>query len=400
MSTYPRFPGVRPAHVPADRVMELDIYDLPGVANGFHEAWQAQQARAPADLVWTPCNGGHWVAMRGAMIHEMFADHERFSSSNNLVPKPGGRGLPPLNLDPPQHRDYRLLLNDSLSLKEIRKSEPRLRELAAELIDPMIGRGRCNFTHDYAETYPIRIFAALMGLPMADTPRLKWLTDRLTRPAVEVNRRSVIHELLEYMRPKVEARRADPTDDLMSHLALAQVDGALLPLDDAADLCVQMMLAGLDTVINFLGFAMHFLATHADERQRLAMAPSEIPNAVGELFRRYPVVVTGRCVAKDLHYDGVAMREGEMVILPTVLHGLDPREHESPLSYDAQRRRRSHSTFGNGPHRCPGSHLALLEVRVTIEAWLARIPDFEVAEPVEFEGGVTGALRSLVLRWD
>ncbi|MFZ2994869.1 cytochrome P450 [Sphingobium sp.] len=401
MPLFPRYENGTPSHVPSDRVVDFDIYNPPGVARDFHQSWKDLQSRSPADLIWTPCNGGHWISTRGRQIKEIFADYDKFSSSNNLVPKPGGRGLPPLNLDPPAHRDYRILLNNSLSLKEVSKSQTRIRELARELIEPFLTRGEANFTHEYAEVFPIRIFAVLMGLPMSDTPRLKHLTDLLTRPGPGTDRRAIIFELLDYMQPLVEQARKAPGDDLMSHLATAQIDGKVLELLNAAELCLQVMLAGLDTVVNLLGFVMHFLATHEDERRILAENPGKIPGAVGEIMRRFPVVVTGRCVAHDMLYDGVELKQGEMIILPSMLHGLDDEEHSDPMAFDLERRSRAHSTFGNGPHKCPGSHLGLLELKITLEEWLALIPEFTIAKDADlvFEGGVVGTLKGLKLVW-
>ena len=129
--------------------------------------------------------------------------------------------------------------------------------------------------------------------------------------------------------------------------------------------------------------------------------PSILPAAVDEIARRFPVASLGREVKQDIVYEGVDMRVGDMVIMPTALHGLDERQNHDSMRVDFRRTERSHSAFGQGPHRCPGAHIARLEVRITIEEWLAQIPDFELAEQdIHFRGGVVGTVDALPLRWN
>ncbi len=394
----------RPAYVPAGLVVDFDIYSPPGVDADYHAAWQTLQKPELPPVVWTPRNGGHWIAARGAVIGAIFADHERFSSRVIVLPKSDGElhsGLIPTTIDPPAHRGYRNLLNSSFSPRAVASLEERIRETAALLIDAIAPRGCCNFTEDYAAALPIRIFMELAGLPPADAPRLKYLTDQVTRPDGAMSFADALQAISAYMEAHVDERRAAPREDMLSRIVNGEVDGRRLTRDEAVIMTTQVMIAGLDTVVNFLGFAMLFLAREPAIRQRLASDAALIPAAVDELFRRFPIVTVAREVTADMSYEGADLRRGDMIALPTALHGLDAGVHADPLAFDLARADRAHSTFGNGVHRCPGAQLARAEIRITIEEWLKRIPDFAV-EPgatIRYASGIVGTVLALPLVW-
>jgi len=394
----------RPSHVAEDRVIDFDIYAPPGIARGYHEAWIALQARGIPPLVWTPRNEGHWIATRGAVISGIFADHERFSSRVIILPKSHGErhaGLIPTTVDPPAHREYRNLLNASLSPRAVASIEARIRAQIIELIEAIAPKGRCNFLEEYAGALPVRVFMELAGLPLEDAPRLKYLTDQTTRPNGDMSFSDALDEISAYMARAVDARRGAEATDMLSRIVNSEIFGRPITRDEAINMTTQVLIAGLDTVVNFLGFAMLALAEDAKARLELAQDAARIPAAVDELFRRYPVVTVAREVVADMEFEGVKLKRGDMVALPTALHGLDANEHDAPLDFDMNRENRANSTFGGGVHRCPGAHLARAEVRLTIEEWLKRIPAFEV-EPgaeIRFASGIVGVVEALPLRW-
>src|ERR1700756_4306893 len=158
-----------PAHVPPELVVDFDLYDPPGADKDFHASWKALQDRAP-DIVWTTANGGHWIALRGQQIQEIFADYEHFSSKVIIVPRERGDQIKvlPTTLDPPAHRPYRALLNAGLSPRVVRDLEPEIRALVVRSIDSFAGRGHCEFIAEYAEVLPISIFMQLVDLPVED----------------------------------------------------------------------------------------------------------------------------------------------------------------------------------------------------------------------------------------
>ena len=392
-----------PPHIPPELVVDFDLYDPPGADTDFHAPWKALQDRSP-DIVWTTANGGHWIALRGKPIHEIFEDYEHFSSKVIIVPRERGDKIKvlPTTLDPPAHRPYRALLNAGLSPRVIREMEPSVRALVIDTIESFRARGHCEFISEFAEILPISIFMRLVNLPVGDALTLKPWADQINRPDGSVSPEEVMARFADYLRPHVQARKADPGTDLLSQLVTTPVNGAPLCEAEALELCSQILIGGMDTVVSFLGFMMAFLARSPGPRRQLIENPALIHGAVEEFLRRFPIVQNGRLVVSDYVFHGVQMKAGEVVIMPGVLHGLDEREHDNPLEVDFHRKHPAHSTFGSGAHRCPGAMLARAELRITLEEWLPRIPDFEIApgERVEMQGGIVGCVTRLPLRWD
>lgn len=394
----------RPDGLAADRLVDADIYALPGMEQGFHDAWKRLQDASP-DIVWTDRNEGHWIALRGELVAEILADHERFSSRVIILPRSAGEehsGLIPTTIDPPEHRWYRKQLNENLSLKFVRDLEPGIRKLAGELIDGFVDDGEVEFIEHYSAILPIRIFMDLVDLPAGDAPRLKYLTDMMTNPGSEMTMAEARDEMAAYLLPVVTRRMETPGEDMISRMVGRPFEGRSMTAEEALVLTLQVLVAGMDTVVNFLGFAMLHLAGDKEMRRRLIADPDLAPRAVAELFRRYGSVTIARIVRQDMEYHGIHLRAGDLVACPTVVHGIDERENEDPLSVDIDRARPRHSAFGQGPHRCPGQELARSEVAITLQEWLRRIPDFTVGNPAELRqaGGINAHIDRLVLRWD
>jgi cytochrome P450 len=400
----PVVPGSVPAHVPPELVVDFDLYDPPGADTDFHGAWKTLQDRAP-DIVWTTANGGHWIALRGRQIAEIFSDYEHFSSKVIIVPRERGDQIKvkPTTLDPPVHRPYRALLNAGLSPKRVREMEPEIRALVASTIETFRARGHCEFISEFAEILPITIFMRMVDLPVQDVRFLKPWADQINRPDGSIEPDEVMRRFADYLRPYIRARGAEPGTDLLSQIVSGLVNGAPLPESDAIELCTQVLIGGMDTVVSFMGFMMIFLARNPAHRRQLLQDRGLIWGAVDEFLRRFPIVQNGRVVVSDYEFSGVKMKAGDIVIMPGVLHGLDEREHTDPLTVDFRRKSSgTHSTFGNGAHRCPGAMLARAELRITLEEWLARIPEFQIMrgkQPVT-RGGIVGCVIELPLQWD
>jgi len=393
----------KPAHVPQSRVIDWDMYNPPGIEEGLYESWMRLQLPNVPDIVWTPRNGGHWIATRGKWIAEMFKDYEHFSSKCIWLPKEAGEQYTfiPTSMDPPEQTAYRELINSGIGLRVVKSIENSIRERARSLIDGFYTRGECSFTSDYAEPFPIGVFLAMVNLPMADAPRLKSIADQITRPDGSISMAEASEKFFEYLRPWIAERRRNPGSDTISQIVNGDFQGRKLNDYEAERVCGLLLLAGLDTVVNFMSFAMLFLAQNSEHRRKLAADPSLIPSAVEELFRRLPLVADGRLIAQDIECDGVTLKAGEMILLPTMLHGLDERENECPMRVDFSRKKIAHSFFGGGPHRCAGLHVARAEVTITLEEWLKRIPEFEPAPGYRsrYHSGVVSSLESLPLRW-
>lgn len=396
-------PVAPPRHVPADRIVDFDIYNPPRAAD-LHSAWKTLQRPETPDVVWTPRNGGHWIVTRGSMIADAYRDHESFASRIVLVPKEVGEQyhFVPNTVDPPEHRPYRGLLSQGLSPRAIKRIEPMVERLASDLVDDLAPRGHCNFTTDFAEILPIHIFMRMCDLPAEDGRRVKYWADQFTRPDGSMTIAEATEKLYAYLSGPVDSRRLAPGDDFLSGLVTGAVDGTMLTRDQALAVSAQVLLGGLDTVVNFLNFVLLFLARDPDSRRALVTDPGLVPAACDEFLRRFPLATSARVVAADKQYGGVLLKEGDMIVIPSALHGLDERENPDPMTVDFHRKNIRHSTFGAGVHRCPGSYLARVEVAIAVTAWLKRIPDFAV-EPgfeVKWRGGVVGSIEALPLCWE
>jgi cytochrome P450 len=370
---------------------------------GLHGAWKRLQSEDTPDLVWTPYNGGHWIAVRGSLVREGYSDPTRFSSQCIWIPREAGLDYEfiPIIMDPPEHTPWRQILNKVLGLKHISAFDDLIEQQAVELIDNIKDRGHCDFARDYAEIFPVRIFMILLGLPLEDGPYLKSIVDHITRPDGTVSMRDASNMLFEYLDPVIDDRWANPGEDFISVLINSEVEGRKITKPEAQRLIGLILIGGLDTVINFLGFVMMFLAENPEYRRELANNPQRIRTVVEELGRRFPIVAIARTVKKDIELDGVTLRQGEMILLPTMLDTLDDREYECPMKVDFDRRRKPNSFFGGGPHVCAGMHLARKEIIVTLQEWLKRIPEFELSDDVapRYQSSIVSTIKGVRLAW-
>lgn len=390
-----------PAHVPRELVVDFDIFDPPGGSEDPHRAWLS--LRKGPDIQWTPRNGGHWILTRAEDIEFFWSNPDPFSNKTIEIP----RGSKPMLLlpqesDPPEHAAYRSIINVFFNPRAIHPLEKEVRELAKTLIDGVYFMGECDFVRDFAQQLPITIFMRLVALPMSDREMmLGWADDAVRGKTAEA--RALAYASIEgYLTQKVAERRAKSDDDLMSRVIHSKVSGR--PLTDAEMLsfCTILFFGGLDTVVSSLGFIAHFLATSDKHRRQLVEKPELIPSILNELLRRFPVTTNSRILARDYVYKGILFKEEDQVSLGAPLHGLDEAKWENPLEIDFNRKKTNElGTFGFGPHRCPGSFLARTEIRVFLQEWLARIPEFAIkpGERPVFKAGRNNTVNYLPLAW-
>lgn len=394
----------RPANVPADRVIDFDLYDFPIDGIEYQRSMREIFDATPGDVLWSPRNGGHWIAKTNATVAKVLADSDHFSSRRIMVSAEDADRPPlvPLQLDPPHHAPYRALLQAALSPKAVGKLGERARELSIELIEGFKADGHCEFIGQFAQHLPIAIFMEIVGLPVSDRPLLTEIAETAMRGATEAERNEASGKLMAYGMGKVAERRANPGNDLISLITAAEIEGK--PIDDFSltGLVLLLLLGGLDTVASTLGFYAQFLATHPEHRRQLVEHPELIPNANEELLRRFPIAILAREVKADVELGGVQLKAGEMVMVPTPMDGLDEHKFADPLNVDFNREKPgANSTFGGGVHRCVGSMLARTELRIFLEEWLKRIPDFAIKPGTspKVSARSVATLTSLELVW-
>lgn len=391
-----------PAHVPPHLVTDFDVYDPAPDAERFHEACVAFQARTPHPLVWSPRHGGHWIAVRGQDVFDLYADHAQFSSRHFFVPAaPGQMPLGAFTLDPPEHAPFRAFLNAGMSPRAIAAKTPFVRQLAADLAGGLAEHRGCEFIAEFGDVLPLTVFLDLVELPIADRAELGRLADAATRDPDAAGRVAALTGIATYLQPHLAARRGGRGEDLLSRAVNADIGGRPIRDDEALGASIHIMGAGLDTVSSLFGFVMLFLARNPGHRRALVENPDLIPAAALELVRRFPVVTMVRQVREDLEFHGVRLRSGEMVAIPSAFFNLDPSIYERPLEVDWNRRVDKVLTFGNGVHRCPGAVLGRNELVIGLQEWLRRIPDFAVAPGARLpvSGGTVAKILELPLVW-
>lgn len=312
-------------------------------------------------------------------------DHEAFSSGG-AVEIGNVRPLIPLQLDPPEHAKYRRLLDPLFSPRAAAALEDDVRELVGELVDGFAGSGECEFHSQFAVPLPCTVFLRLFGLPLDELGSFLDVKDRIIRPGFEedaerarVAQREAGQWIYSYFGEVVARRRAEPGDDLVSQLVNADIDGDRLRDDEILDICFLFLIAGLDTVTASLGCSVAYLATHPERRDELVRDPSLVPGAVEELLRwETPVPGVPRLATSDVELGGEKIRAGETVMVVLGSADVDGGEFDEPERVDFRRSPNRHLAFGGGVHRCLGSHLARLELRVALEELHRRIPDYRV----------------------
>ena len=396
---------VRPSHVPEERTVDFDIYNPCTLESDLHHAWKRMRESTPHAIVWTPHNEGHWIALSPELISAVLSDSTRFSNRIVLVPKStAGEAYSefiPLSLDPPHHAPFRRVLDEKLRSSEIRLVEGGIRELTVSLIDAFVENGRCNFVHEFAEELPLRVFMQLVDLPLESLPELKHLADQFTRPDGSVTPAEATAQFQKFLAPVLAERKGSGRNDLLTHIADAKIGDREITEAEAVNLAGQAMVGGLDTVVNFMSFAMLTLADMPELQAEIAENPARIPKLVSELLRRLPIISSGREVIGDVVVDGTTLAKGDVVIAPTELYALAESMNECPFKMDLDRPTKKQVTFGAGPHICPGKFLAKQEITILLEEWFARIPKFRLVpgQDIPHLGGITSGVSPFWLEW-
>jgi cytochrome P450 len=360
-----------------------------------------------------------WTLLRYSDVHAALRAPDLFSSRSVLNVYQGPklidpaeasavRGMIPEELDPPEHTKYRQLLTPLFAPQVVELLEPMIRSWCVELIDSFVARGRCDLNRDFARQYPTMIFLRLMGLPKGGAGDfLETVNDRIREASqmglseTQSMSGAYIMAMAEYMNAVLDERRAQRHDDIVSYLLDIEVDGR--PLDDAElqQICTLLYAAGLDTVAGELGYMFVHLANHPAHRRLVTDNPERIPSFVEETLRFYSIVTTNRIVTQDVEFAGCPMKAGDRVLLSIPAADRDPLEFPDADTFDVDRTSNRHIAFAAGPHRCLGSHLARLELRVAVEEWHRRIPEYTLAPDAEVTfhvGGVAG-VDTLPLVW-
>ncbi|MFI6908061.1 cytochrome P450 [Nonomuraea sp. NPDC050394] len=353
--------------------------------------------------------GGGWLPTRYEDVAAIAYDTESFSSrsiimSNFRPPKeiaPVG-GVPPISSDPPFHHDARKLLLPAFTKTEVGKREAATRAFCHSLIDAMEGREVVDAARDYAQHIPVRVIADMLGFPAEDGPRFReFIESALEGVNLPPDQRIAnMGRLFDYLLVQIRDHLDRPREDLTTFLIDAELYGQKLSPDHVAGTMALLLIAGIDTTWSAIGASLWHLAKTPADRERLVAEPELLPTAMEEFLRAYAPVTMARLVKEDLSWNGVEMKAEDWILLSFPAANRDPAYFERADEVVIDREVNRHVAFGLGIHRCVGSHLARMELRIALEVWLERVPSFTLSDPdaVTWATGQVRGPRTLPIR--
>ena len=352
----------------------------------LREAGPAVDMGPPDPDAETGLGNGMVIVGNAQDVRHVLAHPEVFSSGIDAVSIGQVRPLIPLQIDPPAHKNYRKLLDPIFAPRNVAKLEDQTRRLVIDMVEPLASAGGCNFHQAVAEPLPTTVFLQLLGLPVSRAKEFIELKDGIIRPPVPSSERvaytnEVGKKVYAVLQEAIDERMEQRSDDFISMFLDAEVDGHRLTNEDVLDIGYLFFLAGLDTVTASLDCMIAYLAQHPEQRRRIVEDPAVIPHAIEEMLRwETPVPGVIRVTTQDTELRGCPIEEGRAVVVLLASANTDEQVWDDVDTIDFDRAENRHLAFGGGAHRCLGSHLARMELRVALEEWHRRIPEYQVPD--------------------
>jgi len=397
--------GNIPAHVPPELLLPIGLTEGPEFLAAPHAFMAALHDTHPPIFYSTSQHAGSaWMLINYDDVFFVLRHPELFTTGG-ATPFPRDPNdyfyMIPLEIDPPDHRKYRAMIDPMVSPKAVAAMEASIRKLANELIDEFIGKGECEFTTDFGRPLPVSVFLGLMGLPqdMRDT-FVGWAMGLLHAQDRKIAEKCM-RETVAYLKTAIEEKKQKPDGSVLSTIVHGKADGEVLTGQEVFGFTFFLFIAGLDTVFATLNNVFSWLAQNPDRRREIIANPDNIAGTVEELLRVFSVTFSGRTLTQDYEMRGVKLKKGDKItsILPAANY--DPGAFENPRQINFRRPRKPNLAFAGGVHSCMGAHLARLEMRICITEFLRRIPDFQLRDGTKIEywpGGVVGP-KVVPLTW-
>ncbi len=356
--------------------------------------------RAQCPVAHSDAYGGYWIVTKYEDVLRVAQDWETFSSAHGLsVGGTGSSGVVrslPVQVDPPEQRFFKKLINPFFTPKAIEPYEKPVRELCNRLIDAFIDDGTCDFMDAFARPFPsLTFFEQALGADPADLEHVAKMASVSSIPNHPESRECWMG-LYQWVKALLEAREDGGTSrgDVVDAVLAAEKDGAPLPEADRIGIVQLLILGGLETTAGALGLMFHRFCAQPEIPALLRTRPDLIPRAVEELLRLdTSFLAVARTAMRDVELGGCPVKAGDKVLLYWASAGRDEDEFPNADTFDPERDRNPHFAFGAGPHRCAGSNLARLNLRIALEELLARLDDIRLADgaDVHFHSTLTRA---------
>ena len=398
-------PDQIPDHVPPELVRSVGLTFGPDFLANPHDFMKRLHETQPPVYYDVSPMGNMWHFIR----HEdaLFGlRHPEYFSNEGATPFPRDPDdyfyFIPIEIDPPHHRKYRNIVDPLFSPAGVKQLEGQIRQRSIDLIEAIKDKGECEFTEAFGRPLPVSVFLDIMGLPqdMRDT-FVEWAVQLLhsnTREAMA----EAMQKITVYLKGAIAEKKANPDGGVVSLIANAEVEGKPLSDKEVFGFVCFLFIGGLDTVFATLNNIWLHLARDPELRAETIRCMETDPDkVVEELLRRWSVTFSGRVVEQDIEVRGAPLKKGDRVTFILPAANFDPEVFPDPLKVDYDRPRKTILAFTVGVHSCMGGHLARLEVKIALQEWLKRIPDFAVKPGTEIEyrpGGVIGP-EHLPLVW-
>ncbi len=336
-------------------------------------------------------HGGFWVVTGYEEILRVAQDWQTFSSELGITvphqPTPGGMKILPVSVDPPLQREFRRLINTYFRPVVVTEWEDATRTLVNQLIDGFVERGACDFMEDFARPLPgLSFFDQALHAPATDLAQVNEWATKASLPQLEDSGDSLmklagwIAEFIE------ERRRTGPRGDVVDAIIDAEIEGRPITVAEAIGTIHLLILGGLETTAGVLGMAMLRFCEHPEIPALLRERPELIPNAVEELLRLDgSFICIARTARTDAEVGGQQIKAGEQVLMYWASANHDPAEFDDPETFDPERARNRHIAFGAGPHRCAGSNLARMNLRIAIDEVVRRLVDIRLSPDADVD---------------
>jgi cytochrome P450 len=373
-----------------DFATDFDHLD-PQWVNDPYPIWEDLRGRCP--VAHTERFGGAWFPATHEGVSAVAKDSEHFTSRQVIIsytrptdedlPAPIGLA-PPITSDPPFHVDARRLILPAFAPGPINALEPGIRELCNRLLDNMGDHEIVNAGEEYAQFIPPAVIAQMLGFPPEDEDFFREVIHNIIGSADnqdEAERDRLQAETEAYFNKQIQDHIDNPRDDLTTHLLNVELGGQKLQHDHVRGTMILILVAGIDTTWSAIGASIWHLAQNPDDLARLVNEPDLMPTAIEEFLRFYAPVTMGRMVKEDFDFNGCPMKKDDWVLLGFPAANRDPAAFKDADQFIIDREENRHVAFGLGIHRCAGSNLARLELRIAIEEFIKRYPKFELANP-------------------
>lgn len=383
-----------PAHIPLELILPIGLVEGPEFLAAPH-AFMASLHETHPPVFFSPSQDGPdaWMLIKHEDCFHVLRHPEVFTSTTSTpFPRDPENHFPmiPVEIDPPDHRKYRAMLDPLFSPQATLMLESKIRRLANDLIDKFIDKRGCEFTTEFGRPLPVSVFLDLMGLPR-DT-FVSWAMGLLHAQSRKIMEQTM-NETSAYLQQVIEEKTRHPDHGVITAIVHGRAAGAPLSGPEIFGFVFFLFIAGLDTVFATLNNIFVWLANNPERRHEIIAKPDNIANATEELLRIFSVTFAGRSLTQDYELRGVKLKKGDRVTTVLPAANYDPNVFVNPKQADFHRPRKPILAFAGGVHSCMGAHLARLEIKISIEEFLRRIPDFKLKAGTHIEygpGGVVG----------